>query len=72
MQLSLTGITLGTSKANSHIFNLSSVGSSGNRVNHLEVRGIEDIVNSRRLEIVTIYQNGNISLCKGSLISKIK
>jgi hypothetical protein len=72
MQLSLTGMTLGASNANFHVFNLSSVGSSGKKVNCLEVRGIEDIVDSWWVEIATIYQNGNISLCKGALISKVK
>jgi hypothetical protein len=51
---------------------LSSVGSSGKRVNLLKEGGIEDIVDSRWLEIATIYQNANISLCKRALASKIK
>jgi len=72
MQLSLTGMTLGASKANSHIFSLSSVGSSGKRENRLEEGGVEDIVDSRWLEIATIYQNTNISLRRRALISKIK
>jgi hypothetical protein len=65
-------MTLGASKANSHIFNLSSVGSSGKIVNRLEERGIVDIVDRWWLEIAKIYQNANISFFKRTLASKIK